>query len=140
MSTLAWLIAAVVLFIFEAITVGLVCIWFCFGALAAFAAAFFTENIVIQLFVFVLVSAISFIIARPVFKRAMPNKTNTNSTSRLIGKTAKVTEEITVQGGRVKVGDVSWIAKSSIKNDIIEVGALVKIIDTTSNVLTVERL
>lgn len=140
MSSLAWLIIAAVLFIFEAITVGLVCIWFSLGALGAFAVSFFTENIIIQLLIFALISAVSFIFVKPVFGKIMPERTNTNSTSRLIGKTAVVTEKITPSSGRVKTGDISWLAKSSEENDVIETGTSVKIIATNSNVLTVERL
>lgn len=140
MSSLAWLIVAVILFIFEAITVGLVCIWFSFGALGAFAVSFFTENIIIQLLVFVLISAVSFLFVKPVFKRIMPERTNTNNTTRLIGKTVIVIEKITPNSGRVKVGDVSWMAKSKDGNDVIEIGTSVKITDTNSNTLTVERL
>ncbi len=140
MNSLAWLIIAVVLFIFEAITVGLVCIWFSFGALGAFAVSFFTENIIIQLIAFVLISGILFVLVKPVFKKIMPERTNTNSTTRLIGKTAAVTEKITSCSGRVKVGDISWLAKSKDEKDVIEIGTQVKIIDTNSNVLTVERL
>lgn len=140
MSSLAWLIVAVILFIFEAITVGLVCIWFSFGALGAFAVSFFTENIIIQLLVFVLISAVSFLFVKPVFKRIMPERTNTNNTTRLIGKTVIVIEKITPNSGRVKVGDISWIAKSKYENDVIEINTPVIITDTNSNVLTVERL
>lgn len=140
MSSLAWLITAVVLFIFEAITVGLVCIWFSFGALGAFAVSFFTENIIIQLLAFALISAVSFLFVKPVFKKIMPERTNTNNTTRLIGKTVIVVEKITPNSGRVKVGDVIWMAKSKEENDVIEIGTSVKITNTNSNTLTVERL
>lgn len=138
-NTIAWLIIAVVMFVFEAITVGLVCIWFCFGALGAFAAAFFTDNIIIQLVVFVAVSALSFLFVKPLAKKAMPDKKLAESTNRFIGKTAKVTESITSDKGRVLLGDVSWLAKTE-SNEVIEVGMLVKIVGIKGNILIVEKV
>ncbi len=137
MNTAAWLTIAVIMFIFEAITVGLICIWFSFGALGAFAVTFVTDNIIIQLIVFAAVSALSFMIVRPLMKKTMPVKDNTNSTNRLIGKSGRVIEKIDEYNGRVMVGDVSWIAKSK---DIIEEGTIVKIIKAEGNVLTVEQV
>lgn len=137
MSSIAWLIISVILFVFEAVTIGLVCIWFGIGALGAFLVSFATSNIFIQLIVFVIVSALSFLFIKPVFKKMLPDKDITNNTSRLIGKTAVVEEEINALGGRVKIGDVSWIAKA---NEVIEKGAMVKITYAQSNTLTVERI
>lgn len=137
MSTIGWLILSVVLIIFEAITVSLVCIWFGIGALVSFLVSFATDNIFIQLGVFIIVSALSFLFIKPVFKKALPEKSITNSTSRLIGKTAVVTEDIDNNKGRVLVGDVSWLAQS---NEVIKKGETVKITNATSNILTVEKI
>lgn len=137
MNTAAWLVIAVILFFFEAITVSLVCIWFCFGALGAFALSLFTTNILIQLIAFVVVTALSFALVKPFFKKFKSQANTENSTSRLIGKTVKVVDEITESSGRVIAGDVTWMAKSS---DVIKVGTMVKITDIKSNTLIVERL
>lgn len=138
MNTVAWLIIAVVMFVFEAITVGLVCIWFSFGALGAFLISLLTDNIIIQLLVFIAVSAISFIVVKPAFKKLMPKSDNTNSTNRLIGKSGKVIEEINENMGRIQIGDVSWLAKSSDES-IIPIGSMVRVKDAISNTLIVEK-
>lgn len=138
-TTIAWLIIAVILFMFEAITVGLVCIWFGIGALGSFIVSFATDNIILQLIVFVIITAVSFIIIKPLFKKIMPEKSNTNNTNRLVGKTAKVIEEISFEKGRVLIGDVSWLAQSNDQN-VIEKDSLVKIIDTNSNTLIVKKI
>ena len=131
MTYIAWLALAVILFIFEAITVGLVGIWFSFGALGGFFVALVTDNI------FVAVTLITFCTIKPIFKRVIPQRTSTNSTDRLIGRQGKITEAIKNGNGRVLVGDVSWIATS--KEDI-EKDALVKVVSAQGNTLTVERV
>ncbi|MGN1318860.1 MAG: NfeD family protein [Lachnospirales bacterium] len=137
MNTLAWLVIAVLMFVFEAITVGLVCIWFSFGALGAFLVSFLTDNIIIELFVFIIVSALSFLFVKPVMKKAMPKK-NEESLNKFIGKKGKVIEEINKLGGRVLLGDVSWLAKS-LNEETIEKDAIVKVVDLKGNVLIVEK-
>lgn len=140
MTSIAWLIFAIVMFIFEAMTVGLVCIWFGLGALVAYIVSLFTDVIIIQLIVFVIATILSFIVIKPIFKKFIPQTdNNTNNTSRLIGRNVKVIKQIDDNDGRVLVGDVSWIAKSN-DNSIIEVDTMVKIIDVNGNTLTVKKL
>lgn len=136
-ASLIWLIISVVFFIFEAVTVGLVCIWFGIGALLSFLVSLLTENIIIQLIVFVLGTAISFIVLKPFFKKAVPEKDTRTNTSSLVGKIAVVKEDITLNTGRVLVGDVLWMARSS---ENIAEGENVRIKETKSNTLIVERL
>lgn len=134
-----WIALSGVMLILEAITVGLTCIWLAIGAFAAFLVSFATGNIYVQLAVFIAVSVISFVSLRPFLKRFMPVRNKTNSTSRLIGQRAVVTEKITEMGGRVKVGDVFWLAESADGNDI-EVDSMVKITDARSNILVVVKI
>lgn len=136
MSTV-WLVTSIVLFVFEAITFGLVCIWFAIGALGGAVAAFFTDSLFIQLLTFVIVSAVSFLAFKPFFKNTIHKSQNgeLSSTDKYIGKVAEVVEDIDYEG-RVLVGDVSWIAKSS---EIIKKGEKVKIISAEGNVLEVEK-
>ncbi len=134
-----WIALSAVMLILEAITVGLTCIWLAVGAFAAFIISFATGNIYIQLVVFIVVSAASFVFMRPFLKRYMPVKDKTNNTSRLIGEKAIVAEKITAVGGRVKVGDILWLAESTDGKDIEE-NAVVKIIKAKSNKLIVEKM
>ena len=57
LPSVIWLVLLVVFAVVEAVTVGLASIWFAAGALAALLSTFFTDNIWIQIFLFVLVSA-----------------------------------------------------------------------------------
>ena len=139
MGSAFWIALSAVMLILEAITVGLTCIWLAIGAFAAFIISFATANVYVQFIVFAVVSAVSFASLRPFLKRFMPVKDSTNSTSRLIGEKAVVIQKITEMGGRVKVGDISWIAESADGNDI-EVDSVVKIKEAKSNKLIVERI
>ena len=51
-----WFISFIVFLIIEALTVNLVTIWFAVGALAAIISCLFTDSIIIQAVVFVIVS------------------------------------------------------------------------------------
>ena len=70
----AWIAAIVIFSIIEAATTALVCIWFVFGAVAAFITALFTTSPFIQLTVFVVVSVATLIFTRPVLKKKIHKK------------------------------------------------------------------
>ncbi len=139
MSSAFWIALSAIMLIMEAVTVGLTCIWLALGAFAAFIISFATANVYVQFLIFAAVSAISFASLRPFLKRFMPVKNNINSTSRLIGEKAVVTERITKMGGRIKVGDIFWMAESADGNDI-ETDSLVRITEAKSNKLIVEKI
>lgn len=64
-----WLVIAVVLGIFEAATVALVSIWFAIGAVAAMVPAYFNAPFWVQILVFILVSALCFVLQDRSLKR-----------------------------------------------------------------------
>ena len=134
--TILWLALTVIFFIIEAISVGLISIWFAIGSLLAFIVSIFTDNIIIVFIAFAIGTIVTCIFMKYI-KDIIP-KTITNNTNRLVGMTAIVVEEITALKGRVKVGDVTWSAMSTDEN--IEEGVAVKIIETNGNTLTVERI
>lgn len=131
MSSVIWLAVSISLFILEALTTTLVCIWFAFGALAAFIASLFKLNIWWCLTVFILVSIVSLILTRKYAKKYLnkaPVATNADS---LIGKPAIVTEEIdSVKAtGGVLVNGQPWSAKTRVgqtikKGELVEVVAI----------------
>ena len=55
----SWLILFVVLIILELCTVNLTTIWFAFGALLAYIVSLFTDNVMIQTTVFLVVSVMT---------------------------------------------------------------------------------
>ena len=54
-----WLIAMVFFLVVEAVTVGLVCIWFAAGSLVALLCAMFDAPVWLQIVVFLIVSAVT---------------------------------------------------------------------------------
>lgn len=110
-----WLVLAVILGVFEAMTAQLVSIWFAVGAVGGCITSLFTDNIWIQVTVAVVLTLITLVITRPLSKRlTQVKKTHTNS-DRNIGKTALVITDIDNLNsvGQVKVGSNVWSAKSS---------------------------
>lgn len=64
-----WIILFLILLFIELATVNLVSIWFAIGALGAFVTAFFTDSILIQLLVFVVISVVSLFVTLPIVKK-----------------------------------------------------------------------
>lgn len=137
--TLLWLVLAIVLFIIESITVGLVCMWFGIGAAAAMLVSLAADNIYIQWLVFIVVSLAMLVLLRPLAKRAMFSHIERTNAGSMIGKSAVLTESIGENSpGRLKYGDVSWIAVTD-NGDTIEKGEKVNINSIKGNKLVVSK-
>ena len=112
--TFVWLGAAVVLGVIEAASPMLVCVWFCLGAVCAFAVSFFVHSLLVQLVVFALASLAGLIALRPLMRRRVAAKAGDDVTDvdALVGRTAVVTQAVPAGGeGRALLGDTSWIAR-----------------------------
>ena len=59
---IGWFIAFVILLVIELVTVNLVTIWFAIGAVAAIITTIFTDSVLIQSIVFVVVSVIALLL------------------------------------------------------------------------------
>ncbi len=123
---IVWILIAVVLFIFEAVTVTLTSIWFAVGALVTAVISYFTQNIWIQILCFLLLSALLLVLTRPVLAKRI-KRAPTNSDS-MIGKQVLVIKKIdnVSGGGQVKYNAAVWTAKSA-DNSIIEEGRKVTV-------------
>ena len=64
-----WVAALVVFLIVEAVTAGLVSIWFVFGSLVALICAALGAAVWLQIFWFVIVSVATLVLKRPLVKR-----------------------------------------------------------------------
>lgn len=111
---LFWVVLFVAAFIVEGLTMQLVSLWFAVGSAAALIVSFFTDSFVVQATVFVLVSLLLFLTARPLIRKF--NRTpmvHTNADS-VIGMEGIVKEEIdSLAGtGRVYVNGLYWAARS----------------------------
>lgn len=138
--TVMWLILAIVLFVIEAATVGMVCIWFGIAAIVSMLCSFAITNVYIQWLIFIIVAAAMLILLRPLAKDAISKNREQTNVSALIGKTAFLTEEISeTKSGRVKFGDISWIAVSQ-NGETINKGDKIKVLSIKGNKLVVEKI
>ncbi len=123
-----WLALTIAFVIIEAVTVGLVSIWFVGGALAALVCALLHAKVLVQVAVFILVSALLLALLRPVLKKLLHVKPVCTNADRLLGQEALVIERIDNlrATGAIRIGGVLWTAKS-LQDAPVEPGARVVI-------------
>ena len=125
---IVWLIVAAVLGVAELVTftfaLGLIAIAACFAA----AVAALELGLPFQLLAFVVASAagLGFVlpVARRHVKQAPLLKTGPAA---LVGRPARVLEEVTGYGGRVRIGGEEWSARSYDETLVIPVGRTVDV-------------
>lgn len=110
-----WLAAVIILGIAEAVTVGLITIWFAVGALAALISSLFGGPLWLQILLFIVVTAVTLVTTRPLVKKYFGKSSHkpTNA-DMVIGKEAQVTEEINnlMGTGAVRCMGKEWSARS----------------------------
>lgn len=106
-----WFMACLVLLFIEISTVNLVSIWFAIGSLFAMILAIFTDNFLLQLIMFIVISIIALLITKPLVKKFRKTDIVPTNLDRVIGKRADVIKEITTDKyGEVKVLGAVWTA------------------------------
>ena len=136
-----WVVALVVFLIVEAVTAGLVSIWFVFGSLVALICAALGAAVWLQIFWFVLVSVATLVLTRPLVKRYVDSRSVATNADRSIGRAAVVTERIDnlAATGAVKLDGVVWTARSTDDAVAIEAGERVTVRAIEGVKLIVER-
>ncbi|HOV69554.1 MAG TPA: NfeD family protein [Clostridia bacterium] len=136
---LIWLVAAVVFAIIEAITAGLVTIWFVGGSLCAMVLAFFNIHPIIQVVVFAVSSILLLIFTRPFAAKFLKVRHIGTNADRLIGMKALVIEEInnTEGTGQVKVAGQVWSARS-VDESIVKPGTFAVVTEISGAKLMVK--
>ena len=134
-----WLAAFVALAALEAATVNLVSIWFAVGALAALIAAALGAPLWLQVTVFILASALSLALTRPLARRFLARRRVPTNADRVLGQTAKVTEAIDNDDARgaVYADGKTWTARSADGNPI-PAGVRVRVLRMEGVTLLVE--
>lgn len=131
-----WLIIVVILGIFEVLTTDLVSIWFVISGIISMFTAKFTDNLFIQIGIFVTVGIALMPLSKKIYKRINKEKTRTNI-DRIIGMKGIVTEGITKDNiGEVKVDGKRWSAYSDTN---ISKGEFVKVLSINSVKIKVEK-
>lgn len=127
--TAFWLIALVVFAVIEAATVGLASIWFAAGALGALIVSAVGGARWIQIVVFLVISFVTLLLARPLAQKYLIPKHQPTNADRIVGAQAVVKKEIdNLKGqGLVSVAGVIWTARAE-HNEVIPVDATVRVL------------
>ena len=123
-----WLGCIIAFGLLEAVTAGLVSIWFVVGAIAALLAAIIGLEAIFQVVLFLLVSGAALILTRPLVKRYAQGRAVPTNADRVIGQQAKVVEAIDNENstGAVYVDGKTWTARTA-EGTVIPKGALVTV-------------
>lgn len=134
-----WIALAVVFAIIEAATAQIVTIWFAVGSVGSIIANVLGANSTGQLIVFVALSVLTLIIARPYLKKFTKTQVQPTNVDMCIGQQAVITEDIdNILGtGRVVIRDITWTARSA-NGEKIPKGSLV-IIESIEGVKLIVR-
>ncbi|MDO4545073.1 MAG: NfeD family protein [Bacillota bacterium] len=136
-AAIVWLIAAAILAIIEAFTLGLTSIWFAGGAVAASITAILGGSIVIQVAVFLVVSIALVAITLPLRKK-FNKKTEDTNIDAIIGQEGIVEKAVShYQSGQVRADGKVWSATCT--QGEIKKGAVVIIKAVKGVTLTVEE-
>lgn len=130
MNYIGWLILFIVFASLELISLGLTCIWFAVGALAACITSLMTDSWMIQAVVFIIVTVVVLIFLRPVAIKYINNRAEKTNVDSLIGKKAKVVEDIDNVNaqGRITIDGMEWTARSA-DDTHIDKGTLVEVVE-----------
>lgn len=130
MNYIGWLIVFVVFAGLELVSLGMTCIWFAIGALAACVTSLITGNWIIQAVVFIVVTVVVLVILRPIAVKYINQKAEKTNVESMEGKVGKVLVEINNINatGKILVDGMEWTARSK-DGQIIKKDALVEIIN-----------
>lgn len=138
-NSIVWLVVCVLFAVSEAMTAGLVTIWFALGAFVASIVSIFTDNFLVQLTIFVVVSVISLVYTKPLFNKYISKKIVRTNAESLIGDRAVVTVAIERnKRGRVDVTGQDWAATTR-DGEEIKVGQEVLVVGISGVALIVEE-
>ena len=127
-SWIVWLVLAAVLAVAEIMTTTLAFGLIAAGAVVAGVVGVAGAGLPFQLIAFAVASAAGLGVVRPIAVRHIkqPPLLRTG-TSALVGRSAKVVEEITDDGGKVRIGGELWSARPYDESQVIPVGSSVDV-------------
>lgn len=123
-----WMVAAGLLAIGEIVTLSFFMGPIAVAAVLAGIAALLGAGTALQLVVFIVASAATLLVLRPIARRHLvtPAKIRTG-TAALIGAPAVVIERVDRDGGSVKLSGEVWSARTYDEDEVLEPGARVQV-------------
>lgn len=142
MYEIFWLVAFGVLLLVEILTLGLTTIWFAAGALAAFLMAALSLPLMVQIVIFLMVSALLLIFTRPVMTKHLNAKTTKTNAESLVGDKARVLIPVNnlKEEGQVMVNGMEWTARSTKDEVTFQKDEMVRIAGISGVKLIIEKL
>ena len=137
----AWLGAAIALGVAELFSLDLVLLMMSAGALAGMVVALLGLPVPIQVLVAVGVAIGMLALVRPsIVKRLHSGPELTLGHAALVGKQGVVVDEVSMQGGQIRVGGELWTARPYDETEVIEPGAPVDIFEIRGATAYVHRI
>ena len=126
-----WLIASGLFVAGEMASLDLVLLMFAGGALGGMTVALLGGATILQMIAFIVVSGVLLAVVRPIAKKQLVNSTplQLDGVDTIIGRTARVTKDIDVSGGRIRMGADEWTARSQHSGESFAVGETVRILE-----------
>lgn len=134
-----WVVLVIGTIVVEAMSAELTSIWFTVGAFVALVAKLFGAGPVLQVIIFVVVSAACLILTRPLVKKIVNQKKSHFNADKVIGASVIVTKQITPDEiGEVRAETVLWRA-ITVDGSTIEVGEKCTAIEIRGTKLVVKK-
>ncbi len=123
-----WIFVIVLALVVEAFTLNLSAIWFSVGGIGSLIAATLNFSIPMQWIIFIIVSGVSLVLARPMAQKMIGTKRTATNADRILGEQAIVTQPISNASaqGEIKIMGQCWTARSADGSEIPE-GAMVRV-------------
>ncbi|SHO54081.1 NfeD family protein [Anaerocolumna xylanovorans] len=141
MDSIYWLVALIILLLIEIFTLGLASIWFAGGAVISFIISLFSDNIILEILAFIVVSFVLLYFTRPIAVKYFNGKRVKTNYESLEGSTGKVLETIDNFNGTgvVQVNGLEWTARAYEDSAVIKEGKKVLIKKVSGVKLIVEE-
>jgi membrane protein implicated in regulation of membrane protease activity len=124
-----WLIVGIIFAVAEALTVGLVTIWFTGGAIVALIAALLGVGTPVQVILFLVVSIGLLVTTRKIFVNKLKTGGTKTNVDALVGEEAKVITPIKpFEPGCIKLKGQEWTAVAKDDTLTIASGDIVKVV------------
>lgn len=139
--TVVWLALLIVFVIVELLTLGLTCLWFAFGAIAAVAASLFDLPVWVQILLFIVISVVTLFFTRPLAIRFFNREREKTNVESLIGKQVIVISEVdNLMGiGQVTVNGQEWSARSEDNSVKMPIGSVGEVVGVSGVKLIIRR-
>ena len=132
METVVWLILAAILGVAEILTLTAALGLLAVAALAAAGAAALGLDVLGQCITFAVVALAGLVVIRPLVKRQLRPRYGPQhrfGVAALVGRQARVVQEVTGHAGRVRIGGEEWSARAYDETLVIPAGTTVDVIE-----------